>query len=132
MARTYKRDKIGRFAGGTGGQISSGLAARKKSVTSGVSNDVLAGKKVSSSRKSYAQAQNRSAAQAAAASAGKGSKAARRAAAPKPTAAESSQARLRAIAESARAAGRKKGKAIAAKTTARNKTLNKKAKAYGG
>ena len=126
MARTYKRDKIGRFAGGGGGQISAGLAARKKSVTSGVSNDVLAGKKVSSSRKSYAQAQNRSAAQAAAASAGKGSKAARRAAGPK------ADSGLMERLSAARAAGRAKGKAMAAKDTARNKTLNKKAKAYGG
>ena len=120
------RDRLGRFASGGGGQISAGLAARKKSVTSGVSNDVLAGKKVSSSRKSYAQAQNRSAAQAASAGAGKGSKAARRAAGPK------ADSGLMERLNAARAAGRAKGKAMAAKDTARNKTLNKKAKAYGG
>jgi hypothetical protein len=132
MARNYKRDKIGRFASGGGGQLSSGLSARKKEVTSGVSRDVLAGKKVSSSRKNYARAQNAAAADAAAKSAGKGNKAARRAAAPKPTAEQSSRARLLAIAERARAAGRKKGKAIASKTKARNKALDAKANAYGG
>jgi hypothetical protein len=126
MARSYKRDKIGRFAGGTGGQISAGLAARKKGVTSSVSRDVLAGKKVSSSRKSYAKAQNSDAQQAAFKASGKGSKAARRAAGPK--AGSGLMERLNA----ARAAGRAKGKAMAAKDAARNKALNKKAKAYGG
>lgn len=130
MARTYKRDRIGRFAGGGGGTISSGLQARKKAVTSQVSSDVLSGKKVSSSRKSYASAQNAEARRVAS-PAGKGSKAARRASAAKankPAQNSSLMARI----EAARAAGRAKGKAMASKSKSRNKALDRKAKAYGG
>ena len=136
MARSYKRDGIGRFSGGGGGQISSGLQARKKAVSTQVSNDALSGKKVSPSRKSYATAQNAEARRMA--GSGKGNKAARRVAAAKaskpkakaskPAANSSLMARI----EASRAAGRAKGKAMAAKSTARNSALDRKSKALGG
>lgn len=131
MARTYKRDGNGRFAGGAGGggKISSGLAAKKKAVSDQVSRDALAGKKVSPARKNYVRAQAAAAQQAKASAAGKGSKAARRAAAPKPAKASKS---LMDRVNAARAAGRAKGKAMALKAKKRNDFLDRKAKAYGG
>lgn len=129
MARSYKRDRIGRFAGGGGGKLSSGLQARKKAVTSQVSSDALSGKKVSPSRKSYASAQNAEARRMSSPG-GKGNKAARRAAAAK--ASKPANSSLMARVEAARAAGRAKGKAMAAKSSSRNAALNRKARAYGG
>lgn len=143
MARSYKRDTVGRFSGGGGGAISSGLQARKKAVSTQVSNDALSGKKVSPARKSYATAQNAEARRMA--GSGKGNKAARRVAAAKankpaakaskpaakaskPAANSSLMARI----EASRAAGRAKGKAMAAKSSSRNSALDRKAKALGG
>ena len=130
MAGSQRRDRLGRFASGGCGKISSGLQARKKAVSAQVSSDVLSGKKVSSGRKGYVRAQAAEA-QRMTSPRGKGSKAARRASAPKPskpTANASFMARI----EAARAAGRAKGKAIAAKTKSRNEALDRKAKALGG
>ena len=130
MARAQKRDQLGRFAGGGGGKISSGLQARKKAVSAQVSNDVLSGKKVSPSRKGYARAQAAEA-QRMTSPRGKGNKAARRASAAK-AAKPAENSSLMARIEAARAAGRAKGKAMAAKSSSRNAALNRKAKALGG
>lgn len=130
MARSQSRDRLGRFASGGGGKISSGLQARKKAVSAQVSSDALSGKKVSSSRKGYVRAQAAEA-QRMTSTRGKGNKAARRASAPKaskPAANSSLMARV----EAARAAGRAKGKAMAAKSKSRNTALDRKAKALGG
>lgn len=130
MARGQNRDRLGRFASGGGGQISSGLQARKKAVSAQVSSDALSGKKVSASRKGYVRAQAAEA-QRMTSPRGKGSKAARRASAPKPSKPAASSSFMARI-EAARAAGRAKGKAMAAKSSSRNAALNRKAKSLGG
>jgi hypothetical protein len=103
MARTYKRDRIGRFSstGGGGGRKGSGskgkakskssnVAERKQKLVKEVSSNALAGRKNSSARTSYVRAQQQSKV-AAQSNRGSGNKAARRAAAATAKAAQSAR-----------------------------------------
>ena len=102
MARTYKRDSRGRFAGGGGGSGGGGrrgggggggggsVAQRKSAVVRRVSSNALAGRKNTSAARSYVRAQQGEKMRLS--GGGKGNKAARRAAAVQAKAAQASRA----------------------------------------
>lgn len=99
MARSYKRDRIGRFSstGGGGGRKGSkgkaksgNVAERKQKLVKEVSSNALAGRKNSSARTSYVRSQQQSK-MAAQSGRGSGNKASRRAAAATAKAAQSAR-----------------------------------------
>lgn len=105
MARTYKRDSRGRFAGGGGGSGGGGgrrggggkrsggggsVAQRKSAVVRRVSSNALAGRQNTSAARSYVRAQQGEKMRLS--GGGKGNKAARRAAAVQAKAAQASRA----------------------------------------
>lgn len=137
MARTYKRDSNGRFAGGGGGgklgkSAKNNSARAKYKAASGNAREMTkTAAKIAANPKATAQDKafwNRKAAGAKSGltrisnslSGKKGKKSKKNAAAAAPNV------------SAARAAGRAKGKAMAAKSKARNAALDRKAKAYGG
>jgi hypothetical protein len=133
MARTYKRDSKGRFAStGGGGKLgksakNEGARAKYKAASSNAREMAKTAKAVAANPKSTAKDKafwNKKAGGAKSGLtrvsnnlSGKGKK---------------KSAKSSAGVEAARAAGRKKGKAMAAKQKSRNAALDRKAKAYGG
>jgi hypothetical protein len=135
MARSYKRDKNGRFSGSGGG---GKIAKSDKNETARAKYKKAAGEAREAS-KSMAKREKRGTVDAFAKAESKrtksnltrvtnqltGKKGGKKAVAKKAPAQSKGLA-------SARSSGRAKGKAIAAKVSARNAALDRKAKAYGG